>query len=156
MENVRTSLRLFARDSGKDITGIVISSNYTLGVHNPTDPGVSIWFTWDGLQVCIPVDRYSKIEANLQAIHHVLEARRTELRHGTLALVRASFQGFRALPNPGAKPWRQILGDLPTVSAVEAKYRELATAAHPDRGGSTDAMAELNKARDAAKRELQA
>jgi hypothetical protein len=155
IDNVRTSLQRFAADSGKQITGIVISSNYTLGVHNPADPGVAVWFGWDGLQVCIPVDRYAKIEANLQAIHHVLEARRTELRHGTLALVRASFQGFRALPNPGAKPWRDLLGaDLKTRADVDAAYRRLAQDAHPDKGGTSEQMAELTRARDAAKREL--
>jgi hypothetical protein len=60
-------------------------------VTSPADPGVAVWFTWDGMQVCIAVDRYQKVASNLQAIHHIIEARRVELRHGTLALVRASF-----------------------------------------------------------------
>src|SRR5690606_17715328 len=89
LNNVETSLKLFGRDSGKKVDGLVISSNYSLGDRRPSDPGVAVWFTWDGMQVCIPVDRYTTVEANLQAIHHVIEARRTELRHGTLALVRA-------------------------------------------------------------------
>ena len=53
--------------------------------------------------MCIPVDRYNSVEANLQAIHHIIEARRVELRHGTLALVRASFTGFKALPAPAGQ-----------------------------------------------------
>jgi hypothetical protein len=111
IKNVQDSLRLFALDSGKKLEGITVSSNVSLGVNRPADPGVAVWFTWDGLQVCIPVDRYETVEGNLQAIHHILEARRVEMRHGTLALVRASMQGFLALPAPGTtKSWREVLG----------------------------------------------
>lgn len=160
LNNVRDSLFAFSRDSGKKIEGLVISSNVTLGEQKPTDPGVAVWFTWDGLSVCIPVDRYEKVEANLQAIHHVIEARRTELRHGTLALVRASFQGFKALPPPpGSKPartWREVL-DLdgsPTRERIEANYRSLARERHPDAGGSAGAMSELNAAKAEALKEI--
>lgn len=158
LDNVRGSLRKFSEDSGKKLDGVVISSNYSLGISRPPDPGVAVWFVWDALQVCIPVDRYTTVEANLQAIHHVLEARRTELRHGTLALVRASFQGFKALPAPAGKGWRDILAlpsDVqPTREVVQAAYRQLAAVRHPDTGGSEAAMAELNTARDAALQEL--
>jgi len=154
--NVQSSLRAFAKDSGKAINDPVMSSNVDfIGTIKGGDPGVAVWFTWDGLQVAIPVDRYSTPAANLQAIHHILEARRVELRHGTLALVRASFDGFRALPAPKS-PW-DILGLKPGASreAIQAAYRDKASAAHPDRaGGSNAAMAEINAARDAALREI--
>lgn len=164
MRNVEASLRLFAKDSGKPLKGLVISSNVTLGQNKPADPGVAIWFEWDGLAVCIPVDRYATVEANLQAIHHIIEARRTEIRHGTLALVRATFQGFAALPSPGAKrSWREVLcidnnpNRRQPVSRdmIEHAYRELAKKRHPDTdGGSHEAMAELNAARIEALREV--
>lgn len=157
MENVQGSIRAFARDSAKNVTNIVISSNVTLGANRPADPGVAIWFTWDGLQVCIPVDRYTTVEANLQAIHHIIEARRTELRHGTLALVRATFTGFLALPS-GKRNWRDVLGIItsgPVVKEnVEAAFKRLASERHPDKGGSTSMMAELNQARADALKEL--
>lgn len=38
--------------------------------------------------------------------------------------------------------------------ATSALYRRLAAERHPDRGGSTEKMAELNAARDAAMKEL--
>ncbi len=159
LNNVQDSLRRFASDSGKKLDGLVISSNYSLGVERPDDPGVSVWFTWDSLQVCIPVDRYTSVASNLQAIHHVIEARRTELRHGTLALVRAAFTGFAALPPPAAhKPWREVLGvsgDASRETIIEA-YREKAKTLHPDTGGSHEAMAQLNAARAAALAELAA
>jgi len=158
MTNVKDSLRRFGADSDKPVTDVVISSNVTLGENHPADPGVAIWFKWDGLSVCIPVDRYSKVEANLQAIHHIIEARRTELRHGTLALVRATFTGFAALPSPGKRGWRAVLGIAEgtplTKAVIESFYRDVARRAHPDAGGSNDQMAELNAARDAALREL--
>lgn len=161
IKNVQDSLRLFATDSGKKLDGLVISSNVTLGQTRPADPGVAVWFVWDGLQVCIAVDRYATIEGNLQAIHHIIEARRVELRHGTLALVRATFQGFRALPAPAKeKTWRDIL-DVPDQGDRESQlarakmhYRACASANHPDRGGDAEKMAEYNKAWEQAQKEL--
>jgi hypothetical protein len=152
LKNVQDSLRKFAVDSGKRIEGLVISSNVTLGVNRPADPGVAVWFTWDGLQVCIAVDRYSSVESNLQAIHHIIEARRVELRHGTLALVRATFTGFAALPAPAGSNWWDVLS-LPRdadAAAINAAWRRLSSQHHPDRGGSAEQMALINTARDAA------
>lgn len=161
LKNVEDSLRRFAADSGKKIEGLVISSNYSLGDRKPRDPGVAVWFTWDGMQVCIPVDRYQLVESNLQAIHHVIEARRTELRHGTLALVRATFKGFQALPAPDSsrkRPWREVLGVAPDVSVgteeIDYFYRRGAKKHHPDAGGSANAFSELQRARDEALREI--
>ena len=158
LNNVEDSLRKFGRDSGKPVKEIVLSSNYALGVSRPADPGVAAWFVWEDTQLCIPVDRYATIEANLQAIHHIIEARRVELRHGTLHLVRATFRGFRALPDPNRKTWREVLKmreiNAPTADAVNAQYRQLASKAHPDKGGSAEAMSELNRAREQALQEI--
>ncbi|WP_158669942.1 J domain-containing protein [Bradyrhizobium guangdongense] len=165
LRNVKKSLELFAKDSGKKIVDPVLSSNIDFNplTHNsgtrPVDPGVAVWFAWDGLQVCIPVDRYDTPAANLQAIHHIIEARRVVLRHGTLALVRATFSGFQALPAPKGKHWRDILeigsNNSVTKGAIEGNYKRLAQAYHPDReGGSIEKMAELNAARDAALSEI--
>jgi|SRR6186713_469057 len=149
IKNVETSLRLFGSDSRKALTNLVISSNVTLGSGRPSDTGVAVWFTWDGLEVCIPVDRYETIEANLQAIHHIVEARRVELRHGTLSLVRASLQGFKALPAPPGSQWWEVLGLAPTASTfdIEEAFKRLSSKHHPDRGGSHDMMAKINDAR---------
>ncbi|WP_244618884.1 J domain-containing protein [Rhizobium sp. 18065] len=160
LTNVRNSLHLFGRDSGKTTGNLVISSNVSLGETKPSDPGVAVWFVWDGMQVCIPVDRYLTVEANLQAIHHIIEARRVEMRHGTLALVRASFTGFVALPAPATPPhWREVLGIGPgvveTKAIIEDQFKRMLKKNHPDMpGGSHDAMAELNQAREDALREI--
>lgn len=151
LQNVRDSLRLFGSDSGKPVTDIVLSSNVSLGHDKPSDPGIAVWFEWDGEQRCIPVDRYQTPAANLQAIHLILEARRVELRHGTLALVRASMRGFQALPAPNSPPWWSVLSLEPTATReeIEATFKRLARDQHPDRpGGSHDMMAALNRARE--------
>jgi hypothetical protein len=153
LKNVEDSLRLFGENSGKPIRDMVISSNVTLGAYKPADPGVAVWFTWEDQQISIPVDRYASVEANLQAIHHVLEARRTELRHGTLALVRATMKGFVALPAPPS--WRGILGIAPgvpvTANEVNSFYRQACQKANASGQDLTD----INVARDRALKELQ-
>jgi hypothetical protein len=161
LKNVKASLELFAKDSGKAVTEIVLSSNAGgLDFGQPEDPGVAAWFEWDGQQRCIAVDRYPKVEDNLQAIHHILEARRTEMRHGGLHIVRQTFKGFTALPAPaGRKSWREVLGFRPDErlagpATIDARFRELAAKAHPDKGGSSEAMHELTRARAEAKAAL--
>lgn len=167
LNNARKSLVAFGRDTGIQVKpeSVVFSSNVGgLGDNRPSDPGIALWFEWDGATRCIAVDRYSTPEANLQAIHHIIEADRTKLRHGSLAIVRAAYKGFIALPSPGARkrPWREVLGingfrpasDI-TKGDIEASYRKLAKERHPDAaGGSTEAMAELNLAREEALREI--
>lgn len=157
--NVEDSLRRFATDTGRKVENVVVSSNFSLGDRNPRDSGVAVYFSWDGITTCIAVDRYRRIEANLQAIHHCIEAERTKMRHGGLNLVRAAFRGYAALPPPGAaRDWRDVLElhrDGPiTLEIAEMAFRHLARKRHPDAGGSDSAMADLNAAIAAARKEL--
>lgn len=158
LKAVQQSLKGFAKESGKKLEHAIMSSNMTLTNDAPADPGVAVWFVWDEQQICIAVDRYDTPARNLQAIHHILEARRTELRHGTLALVRATFAGFKALPAPAGKHWRDILklGQVSRITAtdIETSYRTLSKSTHPDAGGSAEAMAELNNAKETALKEV--
>lgn len=159
LKNVEKSLLAFGADSRHAVTEVVLTSNVTLGQNSPADPGVAVWFKWDGSLRCIAVDRYQTVKENLQAIHHVLEARRVELRHGTIALVRATFAGFKALPPPeNARPWRTVLGIGPfatyTAADVDTAFRSKSKDAHPDSGGSREAWAELERAKKLALRDL--
>jgi hypothetical protein len=156
IKNVEKSLAAFGSDTGQAVSDVAVTSNVGgIAFKAPSDTGVAIWFTWEGAQRCIAVDRYAKVEDNLQAIHHILEARRTEMRHGGLHIVRQTFKGFVALPAPeGAKGWREVLGltgSNVTIYCIDKAYREKAQAAHPDKGGNSEAMAALNRARDEAK-----
>lgn len=161
VENVVKSLQGFQKDSGLRIDHPVLSSNVDLmGRLLNDDAGAAAWFKMDGQWVAFGVDRFADTASNIQAIHHIIEARRVELRYGGLAIVRQTFKSFIALPAPAnQKSWREILGMVgeanPTREQVDHHYRVKAKSVHPDTpGGSHDKMAELNRARDAALTDL--
>jgi len=149
INNVEKSIKMFASDSGKKVDDLLISTNYSLTERTPKDPGVAVYFTWDGISTCMAVDRYSKLQDNLQALHHCIEAERTKLRHGGLALVQAAFRGYAALPPPVFYNWRKVLGvgEVATLAQCEKKYKERAVEVHPDKnGGNEEPMKDLNAA----------
>lgn len=153
--DLEDALRLFGRDTGSHVRDIVISSNVTIGRERPADPGIAVYFEWDGAWHCIAVDRYMTPVENIRAVYHIVEARRVEMRHGGLGIVRAAFKGFLALPP--ASSWRDVLGVGPqdSIEAAETAYRASARTAHPDKpGGSAEAMARLNAAIASARREI--
>lgn len=159
LTNVTKSIAAFGKDSGKVCTEIIVSSNVTLGAQNPKESGVAIWFKWDGLQLCIAVDRYLRVEENLQAIHHIIEARRTELRHGGLQVVRQTFMGFKALPQNATTKikaaWYDILKVKENSSEddVKTSYRTLSKEHHPDKpGGNQEKFTEICAAWEEAKK----
>ncbi len=149
MNNVLDSLKKFASDSSRKIENVVISSNVTLGVQKPADSGVAIWFIWDGDLRCIAVDKYLKVEENLQAVHHVLEARRTEVRHAGIEMTRATFRGFTpALPAPHTNNhWSTILGVRTdaTEPEIQTAFKNMAR-----KHSGTGQMSAINVARDQA------
>jgi hypothetical protein len=131
------------------------------------DPGVAVYFTLKGKQMVMAQDAYLNIAANVRSLGLAIEALRQLDRHGGGTMMERAFAGFTALPAPeGARPkrpWWKVLnyGDDPearadlTVDEVEARFRALAKRRHPDvDGGSADAMAELNEAREDAVRAL--
>jgi len=140
LKNVTDSLKKFSNDSGKKIENQIISSNVTLGNLRPNDSGVAVYFSWDGISTCIAVDRYTKVEENLQAIHHCIEAERTKLRHGGLNIVRATFRGYAALPPPSISDWWDVLECRRDASrtAIDLNYKRLRKDSHPDRGGNDE------------------
>lgn len=138
----------------------VISTNIELrrdglpysGRPRPDDPGVAVYFTYEGRQQCIPCDRWATVEENLRAIWKSIEALRSLERWGAKSFVDAAFTGFAALPSPNSdRAWWEVLGVSQHASAEEinAAYRSKAKAAHSDAGGSDAAMSDLNAARDA-------
>ena len=154
VRNVTRSLVLFAKDSGVKIEHVILSTNVDLLNRNPPDPGAAAWFKFDGAFVAFGVDRFTEVKANVQAIHHIVEARRVELRYGGLAIVRQTFRSFVALPAPMG--WREILGldGRPSRDEINRAYRSMAAKHHPDLGGSQAKMAEINRARDEAFAEI--
>jgi hypothetical protein len=166
LKNLDTELKRFAKDTDRQITHYLLSSNVTLTSQRPVDAGIACYFTWDGIDCCIAVDRYQWVEDNIQAIALIIEAERTKMRHGGLNIVRAAFRGYAALPPPMdpsgqiAPPWRQVLFGKPdlrvTRAEVEERYRKLVKEKHPDRGGSQAEFNAVVEATRQAREELKA
>jgi hypothetical protein len=120
------------------------------------DPGVAVYFSRKGKQMVMARDAFLTVHDNLRSIGLAIAALRALERHGGGALLERAFHGFAALPPPERKkPWWEVLG-IPQESEefmIEAAYRHRSKTAHPDHGGSADAMAELNRARDEALKE---
>ncbi len=148
---------------------LILSTNVPLrndglplaGKKAPEDPGVAVYFKYKGRRVAFACDRWKTVEDNMQAIAKTIDALRGISRWGTGDMLEAAFRGFEALPSQAnTKGWRQVFGfrDSEAVSfdQVTARYRQLAQTAHSDKGGSDARMGELNVARDAARKELQA
>lgn len=134
----------------------------------PEDPGAAIYFALKGKPHVLACDKWDRVADNLAAIAKHIEALRGIDRWGVGSIERA-FAGFSALPPPqqaaADRPWREILDvscpvnpDGPTREAflmmAEARYKAAARKAHPDAGGSAEAMAELNNAIAQARDEL--
>lgn len=127
----------------------------------PEDPGVAVYWQRPAEPMkCMAIDRYDRVADNLAAVAATLEAMRAIERHGGALILERAFQGFDALPAPGqtsARGWREVLEVGPeviTLERVQQNYRRLASLRHPDRGGSHDAMTELNRAWEQAQEAL--
>lgn len=146
---------------------VVISSNLQLrldglprsGQAQPADPGVAVYWRDGGRDRCMAIDLYSKVEQNIAALAATIDAMRAIERHGGAAILDRAFTGFTALPAPivagMSRPWWEVL-QVPRDAKredVKAAYRRLASAAHPDKGGTEKAMAELNVAQEQALKE---
>lgn len=158
MGKVEKLLELMAKDSGIDITDITFTSNVTLGTLNSEDKGVCVYYTWGTQQMCIPVDRYDRVEHNLIAIHHMLEADRTKVRHGGVEFVMAEKRGKMNLLGDGSKKnWWDVLdiGPHSSMSQISERYRNLVKKHHPDKpSGNMETFKEIKEAFEQAKKSV--
>lgn len=153
---------LFAEIARLGARSVVVSSNIPLRLDGKPyantprldDPGVAAYFSHKGRAMCFACDRWAKVEDNMRAIAKTIDALRGIARWGTGDMLEAAFNGFTALPAPGApREWWEVLGVQRqcTREDVKAAYRRLAAQHHPDRpGGSHERMAELNAAQEKA------
>jgi len=118
------------------------------------DPGVAVYFQHDGKPRVMACDRWDTLAANIHALSLTIEALRGIERWGSSDLVERAFTGFTALPPAG--DWRAVFAGYEAhgLAGIRSRYRAMALEVHPDRGGSTEAMARLNAAMEAAEREL--
>ena len=151
---------------------VIISSNVPIrrdglpysNVRAPDDPGVAVyWSTNVFKDRSIVCDKWDKAHDNIHAIGLAIAALRAIDRAGAGQVSDRAFSAFGALPaSPAsavakARPWWEVLGFAQSMlgslskEVIDARYRELARKAHPDQGGSTVAMTELNLAYTQAK-----
>lgn len=135
----------------------MLSLNVPLGPHGtpldgygeaqPEDTGAALYFSFEGERHAIACDHWQRVEDNIQALAQTIETLRRLQRVGGFDLVRQALKGFALLePTGDAESWWNVLGvpfDAP-LHAAEAAYRNLVRKAHPDRGGSDEAMVRLN------------
>lgn len=149
--------------------GVIISTNietYTRnGIEIPYanrkasgDCGVAVYFTLKNDSQVFACDRWKSVQDNIQAIRKTIEALRGIERWGSSEMLNRIFTGFAALPETAGQSngvtWWQVLGfDSPhhDKTEYERAYRKAAKTAHPDLGGSDEAMAQLNWAIEQAK-----
>jgi hypothetical protein len=134
---------------------VTISTNVTVGSDNAKDPGVAVYFVNGKKPMCVACDKWERVGCNLRAIAKTLEALRAFDRWG-VTTGEQLMNHFMALPAPGdvqARTCWTVLAIAPTRSrnAIDNAWKARARVCHPDTtGGSHDAMAELNTARDQA------
>lgn len=149
----------------RDMDGVILSSNVRPTLHgqptsraaNPSDPGVAIYFKLKNKDRVLACDTWDRLSDNIAALAAHIKAIRSIDRYG-VGTIDQAFEGYRALPAKGGT-WRTMLkfepDSQPSISDVQAAYRNLAGHAHPDHaGGSHEAMAALNAARAEAMDEL--
>jgi hypothetical protein len=134
-------------------TGLVISSNVTLGAVQPKDKGVCVYFTLRNKPYALPCDKWNTVQDNLWALAKHIESLRGQERWG-VGTVERTFAGYIALTD-GKRTWHEVFGfapaENPTAKEITERYRDLAVKRHPDHGGSAEAMSQLNAAREQAK-----
>ena len=142
----------------------ILSSNLELrfdglpkaGQANPTDPGVAVYFEYKGKPMVFVCARYSRVWENIRSIGLTIEALRAIERYGTSDMMERAFRGFAALPERAGEWWREVLGFepgvKPSVDDIEDRFRQLAHAAHPDKGGDVNVWHQLVKAREDARK----
>lgn len=150
---------------------IVLSTNIPLRLdglpfsnwRQPDDPGVVVYFSLAGESwkaprryYAIACDGYRKVEENMRALVHTIDAMRTIERHGSSQLLEQAMSGFAALPPPpDAEAWWSVLGftSKPTLDQAKTRWRSLIQIHHPDRGGTETQMKRLNDAMQRAESE---
>ena len=142
-------------------TKVIISTNVQLrrdglpysNQREPNNTGAAVYFDLKGKPRVLACDRWSTVGDNLHAIAKHIEALRGLDRWG-VGSVEQAFAGYAALPAPStpAENCWTVLSLQPNApaDAINAQYRLLSQRRHPDRGGTHEAMAALNRAREEA------
>jgi hypothetical protein len=128
----------------------------------PEDPGVAVYFKFEGTDLSLACDRWRTVGENLRALAKHIEALRGQERWGVGSLEQA-FAGYKrieATSSASTPQWQVVLGLVTEAyvneDMIKAAFRARAHAAHPDRpGGSASALKQLVEAKRQALQELE-
>lgn len=161
--------RLFRNLEMMGAADIILSTNQELrrdGLPYATrrlvgDPGAAVYFVRDGRQLVMAQDRYARLVDNIRSLALAIEGLRQMDRHGGGVMLERAFTGFAAIEDHSADDWRAVLelqqrpyADI-TRRDIQAAFRRLALAVHPDHDGDAEQMRRLIEARDAGLKELE-
>lgn len=120
------------------------------------DSGVAVYFTFKKQARSFACDRYFEVWENMRALGKTIEAMRGISRWGAHEVLDQMFQGFTALPPPGAmttpppmqKQWFEVLGVAQNcpLAVAEAAWKALCRA---NGGGSVELNNAIEQARKA-------
>ncbi len=124
-------------------------TDFTIGgeAGSKVKPLAFVRFSVNGQEQTIRCERAWDYGANLRAIWRLLESLRMAAHYGIMEEL-ATAAAAMLPPGRRQRPPHEVLGiakDAPTPVA-EAAYKAMAGIHHPDKGGTTGAMAELNEA----------
>lgn len=145
-------------------TNATLSSNVSLRLDGrprsddePRDPGVALYFDFKGRATVLASDRWDRVADNIGAIAAHIDALRRVERYG-VGTIEQALSGYKALPQDTASNWRNVFGfgldQVVTMAQVQSAFETRAKMAHPDKGGTDEAMSHLNRARGFARAEL--
>jgi hypothetical protein len=121
-------------------------------IADPEDRGAAVYFELKKKDVVLACDRWLRVADNIAALAQHIDALRRIERYGVGRLEQA-FAGYAALPAHVEQWWDLLELDsrVSSIVEVDVAYKRLAKLRHPDNGGSQDAMAKLNEARELAR-----
>lgn len=116
------------------------------------DSGCAVYFKRNGKDMVFACDKYTETCDNIYAIAKTIDAMRGIERWGASDMMERAFSGFKALNATNHRDWWEVLQVQPgdPRDVIETSFKRLLRERHPDAGGSHDAMAELNIARQQA------
>ncbi|MEO5681435.1 MAG: hypothetical protein ABIQ88_02275 [Chitinophagaceae bacterium] len=150
LADLQAELKLLA----DDVKSIVVSSNVPVKKNGDmysdianddlSDPGVAVYFMYNGSQVVLCADAWVTPAENVRAIGLAINALRGLGRWKVSDMLNRAFTGFKALPESITKPWWQVLqlseAGRNNRATIELSYKTLAKSKHPDMpfGSHTD------------------
>jgi len=130
------------------------------------DPGVAVYFDYDGESTVFACDKWQKVEHNMRAVGKTIEAIRGIARWGSSDMMKRAVSAFKELNcQPDPADWRRVMDFEKSFSwrsedredalkLVKERYHQLSRVHHADMGGNEEEMKRINIAWEAARREL--